>query len=67
MYLQYDDPHRHAAPGIETFYLFLILAPILVALLVFLLWKVLNHLEKRKASDPSKKPDGAIEKHIRNV
>ena len=70
MYLQHDDPHRHTAPGIETFYLFLILAPILVALMVFMLWKVLSHLEKRKAADPSKNRNnlkGADEKDVRNV
>ncbi|MBV6496555.1 MAG: hypothetical protein DCC44_01135 [Acidobacteria bacterium] len=70
MYLQHDDPHRHTAPGIETFYLFLILAPILVALLVFLLWKVLNHLENEKPPIPQKNrtnPDGANEKHVRNA
>ena len=69
MYLQHDDPHRHTAPGIETFTLFLILAPILVALLMLLLWKVLNHLETRKAADPSKNRtdlEGANEKDLRN-
>lgn len=49
------------APGIETVYLFLILAPILVALLLFLLWKVMNYVEKRKASDPPEKPDMSAE------
>lgn len=61
MYLQHEDPHRQMAPGIETVYLFLILAPILVALLLFLLWKVMNYVEKRKASDPPEKPDMSAE------
>lgn len=57
MYLQHDDPHRHTAPGIETVYLFLILAPILVAFLLFLAWKVMNYVEKRRALESLEKSE----------
>lgn len=60
MFLQHDDPHRHAG-GIEYFYYFLILAPFLVAVVLFVAWKLLNYLEKRKAARPLEKPDRPTE------
>lgn len=67
MYLQHEDPHRHTAAGIETFYLFVILAPILVAFLLFLTWKVMNYLEKRKTQvspEKSERQAKTIEKSV---
>ena len=49
------------APGIETVYIFLILAPILVALLLFVAWKIMNYVEKRKAAGPRQKPHPPVE------
>jgi len=50
MIFQHDDPHNHMGPAFETVYLLLILGPILMALILFLGWKVLKYIDNRNAA-----------------
>lgn len=47
MILQDSDPH-HLHANSDYFYLYFILAPILMALVLYVCWKLMNYLDNRK-------------------
>ena len=47
MILQDNDPHHlHGNP--DYFYLYFILAPILMAVVLYVCWRLMNYLDNRK-------------------
>lgn len=56
MILQDNDPH-HLHPDPSYFYLYLVLAPILIAAVFYVCWKLMNYLDNRKTEKPPDNKD----------
>lgn len=63
MFLQDNDPHHlHAEPN--YIYLYLILAPIMMAVVFYATWKLMTFLDSRRdRADEKKSPGKTGEKH----
>lgn len=50
MILQDNDPH-HLHQNFDYFYVYLVAAPILMAVVIYVCWKLMNYLDNRKTKN----------------